>query len=796
LTPEGDYEIHLAGDRLPPAPWSNVVANPRGGFLVTERGAGFTWADSSYFFRLTPWHNDPVSDPPSEVIYLVDDETGERWSATPAPFASDGSWSVRHGAGTSSFEHHGEGLATHLVLGLAPDDAVKLSLLRITNVSDRPRRLSVTSYVEWTLGALREHTQHQVQTAFDPDHGAILARNHFDPEFAGHVAFSALSEPVTGYTADRREFLGRNGTVAAPRALETALADVTGAGMDPCAALRCVLELAPRQAREIVVVLGAARTGDEARRAIARYRDVGRAKEAAAGTVEAWDARLSVITVRTPEPSFDAMLNRWTLYQALACRMWARSALYQSSGAYGFRDQLQDVMALVYAEPGVAREHVLRAAGRQFIEGDVQHWWHPQSGRGVRTRFSDDLVWLPYVVDHYVRVTGDHSVLEAAAAYLAMRPLEPHEHEVYDLPRASGEAGSIYDHCVRALRRASTAGRHGLPLIGSGDWNDGMNRVGVDGQGESVWLAWFLIATLRSFADYAEARADARVAGDFRTQADAYAAAVEAHGWDGEWYRRAYFDDGTPLGSAASEECRIDSIAQSWSVISRAGDLERQPRAMRSLEELLVREDARLLLLLSPPFDRTPNDPGYIKGYLPGVRENGAQYTHAALWAVLATALRGRGDRAFELYQMLNPLTHSRTPEEVATYKVEPYVVAADVYTAEGQMGRGGWTWYTGSASWMYRVGIETILGFTKRGDRLELHPCVPESWSEFSLEYRHGRSVYAIVVRSPGALTSGGAEVVLDGRTLDEPAIPLVDDGNRHEVIVRPRRGAAAAMA
>ncbi len=785
LTPEGDYEIHLAGDRVPPAPWSNVIANPRGGFLVTERGAGCTWADSSSFFRLTPWHNDPVSDPPTEVIYLVDDETGERWSATPAPLSSDGTWTVRHGAGTSSFEHHGQGLATHLVLGLAPDDAVKLSLLRVTNLGDEPRRLSVTSYVEWTLGALREHTQHQVRTAFDPDQGAILAWNHFDPEFAGHVAFSALSEPVTGYTADRREFLGRNGTVATPHGLETPLADVAGAGMDPCAALRCILQLAPREAREIVVVLGAAPSEDDARRAIARYRDMGRAKEAVAGTVEAWDARLSAITVRTPEPSFDAMLNRWTLYQALACRMWARTALYQSSGAYGFRDQLQDAMALVYAEPCIARDHIVRAAGRQFVEGDVQHWWHPPGGRGIRTRFSDDLVWLPYVVEHYMRVTGDVSVLDAEAPYLTMRPLEPHEIEAYDLPSASDQTGSVYDHCVRALRRACTAGRHGLPLIGSGDWNDGMNRVGAGGQGESVWLAWFLIATLRSIAARAEARADTGVAKEFRARADAYTAAVEAHGWDGEWYRRAYFDDGTSLGSAASDECRIDSIAQSWSVISGAGEPGRQARAMRSLEEWLVRDDARLLMLLTPPFDRTPTDPGYIKGYLPGVRENGSQYTHAALWAVLATALRGDGGRAFELFQMLNPLTHSRTPEEVATYKVEPYVVAADVYTAAGHLGRGGWTWYTGSASWMYRVGLEAILGFTKRGNRLELHPCVPPSWPEFRIEYRHGGSVYAILVRRPGAIATAGAEVVLDGHRLDEPAIPLVDDGARHEVVV-----------
>jgi cellobiose phosphorylase len=796
LTPDGDYEMHIAGDLLPPAPWSNVVANPDGGFVVTERGAGFTWAGSSYFFRLTPWHNDPVSDPPSDVIYLRDDETGELWSATPAPLRREDTWTVRHAAGTSSFERRNDDLATHLVLGLAPDTAVKLSLLRITNLGERKRRLRITSYVEWTLGALREHTQHQVHTEFDADHGAILARNRFDQQFAGHVAFAALSEPLAGFTADRREFLGRNGTVAAPRGLDGTLGGTTGAGIDPCAALQCVVELAPGEARELVVVLGAAASEADARHALAQYRDVETAKAAVGATIRAWETRLSAITVRTPEPAFDAMLNRWMLYQALGCRMWARSALYQSSGAYGFRDQLQDTMAFVYAEPGIAREHILRAAGRQFVEGDVQHWWHPQSGRGVRTRFSDDLAWLPYVVDHYVRVTGDASVLDAEAPFLAMRLLEPHEHEVYDLPAASGQHGSIYEHCVRALRRASTAGPHGLPLIGSGDWNDGMNRVGLEGRGESVWLAWFLVVTLRDFAARAEARGDRPTAGEFRTRAAQYVAAVEAHGWDGEWYRRAYFDDGTPLGSASGDECRIDSIAQSWSVISGAGSPDRQVRAMRSLEQQLVREDERLVLLLTPPFDETPQDPGYIKGYLPGVRENGAQYTHAALWAVLATALRGDGERAFELFQMLNPLTHARTAEEVATYKVEPYVVAADVYTAAGQVGRGGWTWYTGSASWMYRVGLEAILGFTLRGDRLELRPCVPESWPEFSIEYRYGRSVYAIVVQSPGMIGGSGAEVVVDGRPLDGPILSLVDDGERHEVMVRPQRDAAAATA
>ena len=789
VTADGDYLIRVRGDEVPPAPWANVIANARGGFLVSERGAGCTWVENSQFFRLTPWDNDPVSDPVSEVLYLRDEDSGDSWTATPAPLRRDAPYTVVHGAGTSSFEHEAFGIATHLTLGIAEDAPVKLSLLRVTNRGARARRIAVTSYVEWVVGALREHTQHQVHTSFVAGSATIYARNFFNPEFASWVAFSAISEPLSSHTADRREFLGRNGTVGAPAGLVAPLSGRTGVGIDPCAVLRCVLQLAPGETRELVVMLGAAQGEDAARAAVENYRIVSRSEAAIRSTAQCWRERLSVISVHTPEPTFDVMLNKWCLYQALACRMWGRTALYQSSGAFGFRDQLQDSMAFVYAEPALAREHILRAASRQFVEGDVQHWWHPDTGRGVRTRFSDDLAWLPYVVDQYVHVTGDATVLDESVSFLTMRALEPNEHEVYDLPRVSDERASVYDHCLRALRKASTSGAHGLPLMGIGDWNDGMNRVGVEGRGESVWLAWFLIATLRAFAAHAEQRRDLSIAAELRARADAYVGAVETHGWDGAWYRRAYFDDGTPLGSGASEECRIDAIAQSWSVLSGAGAPERQAEAMRAFEQNLVRDDARLLMLLTPPFDKTTHDPGYIKGYVPGVRENGAQYTHGALWSVLATARRGEGDRAFELFQMLNPLTHALTREDVARYKVEPYVVAADVYTAPGHLGRGGWTWYTGSASWMYRVGLEAILGFQKRGNQLTIRPSAPAAWRSYTITFRHGRSVYDIVAENPGAIREGDVELEVDGRTVGGHVIELRDDGTRHDVRVRPRR-------
>jgi cyclic beta-1,2-glucan synthetase len=616
----------------------------------------------------------------------------------------------------------------------------------------------------------------------------MFARNYFDTQFAETVAFASISERVAYYTADRREFLGRNGTVSSPAALERAgLSGAIGATIDPCCALQVSVTIEPGETREVVMLLGAAEGEDAVREIIARNRTTSKANGAMDANIRAWDERLRAIKVKTPSPTFDLMLNKWSLYQALSCRMWARTALYQSSGAFGFRDQLQDVMAFVYADAAVAREHIVRAASRQFVEGDVQHWWHPQSGRGVRTKFSDDLVWLPYVIDHYINVSCDRGVFDVEVPYLTMRQLNPDEHEIYELPKVTTEIGTIYDHCVRALRRACTVGVHGLPLIGSGDWNDGMNRVGIEGKGESVWLAWFLISTLRKFAGHAEKRGDTAFRDEVLAKADAYTEAVERSAWDGEWYRRAYFDDGSPLGSRTSDECKIDSIAQSWSVISGAGRPDRTRVAMQSLNKYLVREDARLILLLTPPFDKTTHDPGYIQGYLPGVRENGAQYTHAALWAVLATAMQGDGDRAFELFQMLNPITHADSAKGVGTYKVEPYVVAADVYTAKGHLGRGGWTWYTGSASWMYRTALEAILGFHQRGEELFIEPCIPASWKEFSIEYRFRSSTYEIHVENPDGLQRGTAELTVDGKSV-ERAINLIDDGKHHHVTVSLR--------
>ncbi len=781
-----EYVTVLDAGRWTPSPWINVIANSGFGFQVSESGSGYTWAINSRENQLTSWSNDPVSDPPGETIYVRDEETGELWGPTALPIRSAVSpYVIRHGQGYTRFEHVSHGVALELLQLVPLGDSIKISRLTLTNESGRSRRLSVTAYVEWVLGVSRSAAAPFVITEIDRKTGAMFARNRWRREFGDRVAFADLGGAQTAWTADRAEFLGRNGSPDHPAALAQRhrLSGRVGAGLDPCSALQATIELPAGGRADVVFFLGEAANPERARELILRYRtcDV----EAVLRAVgERWDAVLGSVQVKTPDRSMDILLNRWLLYQTLACRVWARSAFYQAGGAYGFRDQLQDVMALAVAEPELARQHMLRAAARQFGEGDVQHWWHPPGGRGVRTRISDDLLWLPYVVAQYIEVAGDGAVLDEVVPFLEGPKLAVGQAESYFEPRVSDERGTVFEHCARALDRSLTAGAHGLPLMGTGDWNDGMNEVGAAGKGESVWLGWFLHAVLSEWATLADARGEGKRAERWRGYVGALKESLEREAWDGHWYRRAYFDDGAPLGSAVNDACRIDSIAQSWSVISGAADPMRRTRAMAAVDEYLVRRADGLVLLFTPPFDDTLLEPGYIKGYLPGVRENGGQYTHAAIWSAIAFAALGDGDKAGELFAMLNPINRTSTEAGVRRYKVEPYVVAADVYAEPPHVGRGGWTWYTGSAGWMYRAGLESILGFRLRGARLVVDPCIPRAWPGFEIVFRHRSARYDIGVENPRGVSRGVSSVEVDGVSLDgDLGIRLADDGKTHRV-------------
>jgi cyclic beta-1,2-glucan synthetase len=638
------------------------------------------------------------------------------------------------------------------------------------------------------LGPSRTTCAPYVVTEIDPESGTLLARNPWRMEFGSRVAFADLAGRQSSWSGDRTEFIGRNGTVALPAALANRepLSNRVGAGLDPCGVLQTAIEIPANGEAEIIFLLGEAATSAQAVSLVELYR-TRNLDDVFCEVIEYWDRTLGVVQVRTPDRAMDILLNRWLLYQTIVCRLWARSGFYQASGAYGFRDQLQDGMALCLSQPGLTREHLLRAAARQFTEGDVQHWWLPSSGKGIRTRVTDDLLWLPYAAAQYVTATGDLSVLDEQVAFLDGMILSADEQDAFFQPMPSDERATLFEHCARGLDRSLTLGRHGLPLIGGGDWNDGLNRVGAGGQGESIWLGWFLHTTIGTFVAFADQRGQHDRAAFWRQHATSLRDALERNGWDGDWYRRGYFDDGTPLGSASTSECRIDSIAQSWGVISGAADPARATRAMAAVDKNLILRDDGLALLFTPPFDRTTLDPGYIKGYPPGIRENGGQYTHAAIWSVQALAKLGDGDKAAELLSLLNPINHARTWAAAQRYKVEPYVVCADVYSVPPHVGRGGWTWYTGSAGWMYRAGLESILGFTVEGVTLRLDPCVPRAWRDFEIVFRHKTTRYEVSVDNHAGVCRGIVRVELDDHVLPHGSthITLVDDGETHHVRV-----------
>ena len=780
-----EYVITMPPGVTTPAPWANVMANPGGfGFVVTEGGGSYTWTENAHEFRLTPWTNDPVSDPSGESFYIRDEETGAFWSPTPRPAPGRAPYVCRHGLGYTAFEHTERQIATELYVAVASDAPVKFTLITVRNLSDRPRSIGVAGFCEWVLGEQRERQAMHVVTRLDPQTGAVFASNAFNFDFPGRVAFFHCSEPGRTLTCDRTEFLGRNGDPASPAALRRErMSNAVGAGLDPCAAMHALLTIPPHEERAIAFVLGCAGSEDEAREWVRRFGGYDGARAALEGVWAFWKHQLGGVYVETPDRSLDVLVNHWLLYQVLSARFWGRSAFYQSGGAYGFRDQLQDSLAFLYECPWLTRRHLLLCASRQFLKGDAQHWWHPPSGRGVRSRISDTAFWLPYVACRYVEATGDTGLLDESVPFLEGRALRPDEESYYDQPRVSDENAPMYEHCVRAIRQALRVGAHGLPLMGIGDWNDGMNRVGHGGKGESVWLGFFLHAVLKQFAGVAEQRGDEPFTLECRRQAAELAQALEAEGWDGEWYRRAFFDDGTPLGSVANDECTIDSLPQSWAVLSAAGTPEHNDRALRAACDRLVDEKLKLIRLFTPPFSTGMSQPGYIRGYVPGVRENGGQYTHAGVWLALALAENGDSAGAWRLVSFLNPIFHGDSATAVRRYGVEPYVMAADVYTAEGHEGRGGWTWYTGAAGWMYQLLVGRLLGLRVRADTLAIEPLWHPEWTEYTVHYRYRNTFYHVRVLKTGP--GAAKRVVVDDVEQPDKLIHLVDDGHERNAVV-----------
>jgi cyclic beta-1,2-glucan synthetase len=781
-----EYVIHLRPGEHTPTPWCNVLANDHFGTLVTENGGGFTWSVNSGENRLTPWSNDPVCDVPGEVLYLRDEETGAIW--TPTPFsAPDVACEVRHGLGCTRWRQGSHHIDQELQIFVPPDDPVKIIRLRLKNRLKRPRRVTATYYAEWLLGSMRSIAVSQVVTEYDSEHEIILARNPWNPDFAERVAFLAASQQPHSMTLDRHEFLGQEGNLRSPAGLHRwGLSSDVSSRVDPCAAYQLHVDLAPEEERELVFVLGQGADRMDAIALALKWRRLEQADAGFAAIEEYWQRTLDAVEVRTPDPAFDMIVNRWLLYQSISSRICARAGFYQAGGAIGFRDQLQDMLAVLHTQPERARAHILACAEHQFEEGDVMHWWHPPTDRGVRTRCSDDLLWLPYVTSCYVRATGDVDILRTEMPFLRAPPLAADEEDRYAMFE-SAPGASLFDHCVRALEHGVTRGAHGLPLIGSGDWNDGMDRIGRQGRGESVWLAWFSIVTLESFAPVARRVSRDDLADTWLHRAAEIRIAAEASAWDGEWYRRAYDDDGQPWGSSENEECRIDSISQSWAALAGA-ERHRVETALASAQRELLREEDRLVRLLTPPFDKSERDPGYIKAYPPGVRENGGQYTHAAAWLGFAFAHLGAGDEAYRIFDLLNPIKLSADPTRARRYRGEPYVLAADVADGGPHTGQAGWTWYTGSSAWVWRLGVEAIVGVRLDEGGISLSPCLPKHWKECEVTVRRPNGSLAIRIEDPDGIGAGAVELSVNGEPWTGNHLAFPQDGSTTQVIATIR--------
>ena len=784
-----EYQICLKTKELLPAPWINVIANSSFGFQISESGGGYTWAENSREFKISPWSNDPVLDSLGEICYLRDEKSGIIWSLTSLPIRDNNPYLVNHGQGYTTLTQFSQGIEQTATVFAALDDPVKIIRLKLNNTNNEVRHLSITYYIEWVLGVLRAKSAPYIVTETDSVSGALLARNIYQEDFPNFYGFLQVwtDEPdlERSWTGDRVEFIGRNGSLRCPAALERlSLSNKTGAGFDPCGALQVKIAIPAEAETSITILVGAAKSLDKAREYVMKFKDPTNINDAYQEIISFWDRFLGQTQVDTPDPGFNLMMNRWLLYQTLSCRIWSRSAFYQAGGAFGFRDQLQDVLALLHTSPSLVRDQILYHAAHQFIEGDVQHWWHEETHHGIRTKFSDDLLWLPYAATRYTEHTGDYNIWDELIPFLESAPLEENEFERYDFTQISEKTGTLYEHCILAIERALRFGEHGLPLMGAGDWNDAMNRVGRNQLGESIWLGWFLYSVLQSFIPISNYFNDSGQTKKYQQIAAQLAESLNQNGWDGNWYRRAYNDLGEPLGSIQNTECQIDCIAQAWAVISGAADPDKAVSAMQALDQKLVSREDSLVCLLTPPFSKTNPSPGYIQAYPPGVRENGGQYTHAAVWAIIAWAKLGEGNQAYSLFRLLNPINHSRTDSEIQRYRVEPYVMAADIYSIPPYTGRGGWTWYTGAAGWMYQAGLEWVLGIKKRGSRLYIEPCIPEEWSEFSVSYKYQDTLYEIKVKNPLHKQTGGTALKLDGKTVNpKKGILLKDDKKAHLV-------------